>query len=74
MRSRAGSSSVSSVDATDCAALQLTKCLDERIEAAAFAGNAVPGLDEAGVGVGLDRLDLAPQHRQRTAAKLAEHI
>ena len=48
-------------------ALQLSQRLDQRVEATTLARNAVPHLDEAGVRLGLDRLDLTSQGGQRAA-------
>ena len=47
-----------------CRTLQLRKRFDQIIETAAFSGDAVPRLDEAGIRLWLDRLDLSAQHGQ----------
>ncbi len=57
-----------------CRTLQLSQRLDQRIETTTFAGDAVPGLDEPGVRLRLDRFDLSAQHRQRTASELTQHV
>jgi hypothetical protein len=55
-------------------ALQLAERLDQAVEPATVARDAVPAEQEAGVRVLLDRLDLAAQRRQRTTAQLAQHV
>ena len=54
--------------------LQLPQHLDQRIEPAPLARDAVPCLDETGVGLGLDGLDLAAQRGQRAPTQLPKHL
>ena len=48
--------------------------LDERFETAPVGRDVLPRRQEAGERRLVDRLDLAPQSRQRTAAQLAQHV
>ena len=55
-------------------ALQLPDRLHQPVEATTIAGDALPALQEVGIGVLLHRLDLAAQRSQRPAAQLPQHI
>ena len=54
-------------------ALQLLDRVEQRVEAAARPHHALPHRRQPPQRVGLDRLDLAPQPRERSLAQRAEH-
>ena len=58
----------------DRRALQHPERLDQRVEAAAGQAHALPLGQEAGQRRRVDRLDLAPEGRQRAAPELAQHV
>ena len=53
---------------------ELSDRLDQPVETASGPAPTVPSRQETGKGIRFDRLDLAPQHRQRPSPELAQHV
>ncbi len=58
----------------ECRARQDTEGLDQRLHPTSLGGNVVPGRQEPGKRLLLDRFDLLAQRCQRPAAQLSQHI